>query len=223
MVTFGPTFLLSPDSEAYPETVAKPWKGCLERQSFDSEYVRRLVAGDPATGEHFTAYFSQMILIKLRSRFGVGQLIEDARQDTFLRVLSILREKGGLDHPERLGAFVNSVCNNVVFELYRAQNRASQYAEDMEDPPDRRFDAESEFISHERSAQVKEVLGELPDRDRQLLQMLFLDEVDRADVCSRMKVDSEYLRVLVHRAKNKLRDKILRSKSDRPPGNSPKP
>jgi RNA polymerase sigma-70 factor (ECF subfamily) len=192
----------------------------LERQTFDAEYVRRLAAGDPATGEHFTSYFSQMISIKLRSRFGVVQLVEDARQDTFVRVLSILRDKG-LEHPERLGAFVNSVCNNVVFELYRARNRASQYAEDMDDPPDKRFDAESEFISRERSELVKEVLKDLSDRDRKVLQMMFWEEATHEEVCARMKVDREYLRVLVHRAKNRLREKLQRAGATNLSRNSP--
>ena len=43
-------------------------------------------------------------------------MIEDIRQETFLRVLVTLRRKHGLEHPERLGAFVNSVCNNVFLE-----------------------------------------------------------------------------------------------------------
>ncbi len=193
----------------------------MERQTFDAEYVQRLVAGDRATGEHFTSYFSQMILIKLRSRFGAVQLAEDARQDTFARVLAILREKGGLEHPERLGAFVNSVCNNVVFEMHRARTRDSQYPEEMDDPPDRRYNAESEFISRERSEMVKEVLKELPDRDRKVLQMMFWEEVPREEVCTRMNVDSEYLRVLVHRAKNRLRQKLQRSGATNVAKNSP--
>ena len=40
----------------------------LHRASFDSEYVRRLKEGDHATEQHFTSYFGELLLIKLRAR-----------------------------------------------------------------------------------------------------------------------------------------------------------
>jgi len=71
-----------------------------------------------ATQEHFAAYFSQLLQLKLRSAT-LPQAIEDVRQETFARVFSVLR-KDGLRQPERLGAFVNMVCNHVLFEHYRS-------------------------------------------------------------------------------------------------------
>src|SRR5437016_14087523 len=87
----------------------------LELYSFDEQYARRLQNGDPDTQRHFVNYFGELILIKGRARFIPRDVIDDIRQETFLRVLSTLR-KGGLEHPERLGAFVNSVRNNVLLE-----------------------------------------------------------------------------------------------------------
>jgi RNA polymerase sigma-70 factor (ECF subfamily) len=40
-----------------------------------------------------------------------------------MRELTLLRTKGGLRQPDRLGPFVNSVCNLVLLEHYRSQNR----------------------------------------------------------------------------------------------------
>src|SRR5687768_15578763 len=101
----------------------------LERQTFDQEYVKRLVAGDAETEKHFTAYFGQLLNLKLRARLRSWQALEDVRQETFLRVFRTLRT-GEVQQPERLGAFVNSVCNNVLFESYRANKRASQLPEE---------------------------------------------------------------------------------------------
>ena len=95
----------------------------LERKVFDQDYVNRLTEGDPETEAHFTSYFGALLLIKLRGRLRSPQLVEDARQETFLRVLNVLRKKGGVQHPERLGAFVNSVCENVLSEMFRAGSR----------------------------------------------------------------------------------------------------
>lgn len=40
----------------------------MQFQSFDESYVERLRAGDFRTQEHFVAYFSELLQLKLRSR-----------------------------------------------------------------------------------------------------------------------------------------------------------
>jgi len=60
----------------------------LQFQSFDETYVERLRAGDFRVQEHFVAYFSELIQLKLRSRLNSPQAIEDVRQETFTRVSS---------------------------------------------------------------------------------------------------------------------------------------
>jgi RNA polymerase sigma-70 factor, ECF subfamily len=100
--------------------------GALERKVFDQDYVSRLTDGDVETEAHFTQYFGALLVMKLRGRLRSPQLVEDARQETFLRVFDSLRNKKGLQHPERLGAFVNSVCENVLCEFFRAGSRFQQ-------------------------------------------------------------------------------------------------
>ena len=75
-------------------------------------------------------YFSELIRLKLRSRLNSKEAIEDVRQETFMRVLTLLRGKGGLRQPDRLGPFVNSVCNHVLFEHYRSQKRTEATIDD---------------------------------------------------------------------------------------------
>src|SRR5215471_786062 len=101
----------------------------VQFHTFDAAYVENLCAGDFATQEHFVRYFTELLHLKLRSRLRSPQAIEDVRQETFARVFASLRKGGVLRQPERLGAFVNTVCNNVLFEHYRASSR-SQPLED---------------------------------------------------------------------------------------------
>lgn len=138
-------------------------------------------------------------------------MIEDLRQETFVRVLTALKSKKGLDSPESLGAFVNSVCNNLLFEMYRRDSR--QQATDMDDrfdPPDDQANAESEMVTEERCEQVRQVLEELPPKDRELLRMVYYEDIDRAQICRSFRVEREYLRVLMHRAKGRFRELLLR-------------
>ncbi|HXA51876.1 MAG TPA: hypothetical protein VNV86_16275, partial [Candidatus Acidoferrum sp.] len=71
----------------------------MQRQTFDSGYVQRLAQSDPATERDFTSYFGELLAIKLRSRLRSVDLIQDATQETFLRVLKTLRQNG-VENPE---------------------------------------------------------------------------------------------------------------------------
>jgi len=183
-------------------------RGGLVRESFSREYVERLKNGDAATERHFANYFGQLLRIKLRARLRSAQLIEDFSQETFLRVLTALR-KDSLEYPERLGAFVNTVCQNLLFELYRAESRSPAELPDQRDVPDEHASAESALVTDERKDQVRQVLQHLPAKDRELLYMVFYEEIDKDEICRRFSVEREYLRVLVHRAKARFRKKLL--------------
>lgn len=181
----------------------------LPRHAFDSAYVSRLVDEDPATERHFTQYFGDLLALKLRSRLRSPALVEDARQETFVRVLTTLKKRGGLDRAETLGAFVNSVCNNVLFELYRAQTRTSPLPEDAPDPPDTAAPSvESSLMRDEDHERLRRALDALPAKERDLLRWLFLEERDKDDVCRELRIDRAYLRVLLFRAKQRLREQL---------------
>jgi RNA polymerase sigma-70 factor, ECF subfamily len=65
----------------------------VEFQPFIGEYVKRLTERDVDTERHFVAHFSELLLIKLRKVLRSKQVIEDVRQETFLRVFAALRNK----------------------------------------------------------------------------------------------------------------------------------
>jgi RNA polymerase sigma-70 factor (ECF subfamily) len=179
-------------------------------QSFDADYIKRLTDGDATVENHFAAYFSKMLVLKLRARLRSPDLIEDVRQETLMRVLQILRTKGGLEHPERFGAFVNSVSNHVLMEVYRAEGRTDPMDEHVREPEDTSVDLDAELIDQDTRREVQRVLDELPPKDRRLLMAVYLQETDKAEICRKQHVDADYLRVLLHRAKNRFRKAYLK-------------
>lgn len=174
--------------------------------TFDASYVSKLRAGDAPTEQHFITYFSELILLKLRPRLRRPEQIEDVKQETFSRTLSLIRSEGGLRHAERLGPLVNSICNNVLMEQYRSSGRV----EALEDEAaaqlvETRPNALSMVISEDTRKLVRRVLDGLSERDRRLLRAVFLEERDKDEVCTELGVDRDYLRVLLHRAKSSFR------------------
>jgi len=183
----------------------------VEFISFDSGYLERLAAGDSAVESHFNKYFGELIFIKLRSRQYSSSTIDDIRQETFLRVFQALRREG-IRQPERIGAFVNSVCNNVVLEFGRAGSRIT-YMDETPDAPDEGMDSERAMIDRERRAQVRTLLGKMSAKNQRLLTAVFIDERPPNEVCDEMGIDRNYLRVLLFRARGQLKDAVRKAAS----------
>jgi RNA polymerase sigma-70 factor (ECF subfamily) len=174
--------------------------------TFDASYVNKLRAGDPPTEQHFITYFNELLLLKLRPRLRIPEQIEDVKQETFSRALSLIRSDGGLRHAERLGPLVNSICNNVLMEQYRMSGRVEALEDETaERLAETRPNALSMAISNDTRNLVRRVLDDLNERDRSLLKAVFLEERDKDEVCTELGVDRDYLRVLLHRAKGSFR------------------
>lgn len=177
----------------------------MQYQLFNEDYVQRLSKGDADTERHFVTYFSELLFIKLRRALRCPQAVEDVRQETFLRVFSVMRNKGGIDHPEKLGAFVHGVCSNVLAEYYRSSARHAPAPQQALETAGSDPDPETGFVNEERKRNVRAILKTLPDKDQEILRLIFLEEIEKDEVCRIYRVDRDYLRVLLHRAKNRFR------------------
>jgi RNA polymerase sigma-70 factor (ECF subfamily) len=183
----------------------------MELFVFDDDYVRRLREGDRDTAAHFHAYFRDLLLLKLRRRLASIDAIDEVRQEVFVRCFEHL---GDLREPRKLGAFVNSICNRVLMEYYRTEGRTEPLADDANEIPDT-ADASSSLDSARSVARVRRVLETMPSRDSDILKAVFLEEGDKEEICRRFDVERDYLRVLLHRAKEKFKTFYLRRKSGR--------
>ena len=180
----------------------------MDTAQFDENYIRRLKEGDRAAENHFGAHFGDLLFLRLRGRVRSRQLLADVRQETLLRVLQAVRA-GELEHAERLGAFVFAVANNVLMEFLRAEARYETKGLPPE-PIDERIGVDQELINAERKRQVAQVLAELSEKDREVLRMSYFGEGEREEFCRRFGVAPDHLRVVLHRAKSRFREKFMK-------------
>jgi RNA polymerase sigma-70 factor, ECF subfamily len=174
--------------------------------AFQADYVRRLTAGDAQAERELVAHFGPLLRLKVRMRSGAtarAHLIEDVVQETFARVFTALRERR-IDEPERVGAFVNRVCENVLHELQRSRARFAPLDSAAPEPRSEN-DPEASAASRECGAVASAVLVELGSRDREIFRAVLVEEEDKDSVCRRFHVTRDHLRVLVHRAKERFR------------------
>ena len=190
----------------------------LELYAFDKTYVDQLRAGEPSTERHFVSYFGYLLNLMLRARRLPPERVDDVRQETLSRVIAVLRREGGIRQPERFGAFVNSVCKNVLRENTRDWHRTEALQRDHLESPrqDKVIDIERALISEEARRKVREILAEMKERDCDLLRAVFLEEKDKDEICQQFGVDRQYLRVLLHRAKERFRSSFQGEPGDPP-------
>jgi len=182
----------------------------MELFSFDDDYVGRLRMGDRATEEHFYAYFRDLLLVKLRRKLRSMSAVDEVRQEVFMRVLQRLDQ---VRDGRKFGAFVNTTCNLVLMEYYRAESRESALDEDQEIAI---ADASEAMIDAGRTrVRVRRALEQLEPRDAEILRAVFLEEGDKDEICRRYNIERGYLRVLLHRAKEKFRAQYVRRQSGR--------
>ena len=110
------------NSLAYTDHWCKGRQGFLDGSTFNGDYLNRLADRDELTERHFVVYFSDLLMIKLRSKLRSSQMIEDVKQETFRRLFEKIRRPDAIQQPDRLPALVNAICNNVLFEGFRAQH-----------------------------------------------------------------------------------------------------
>jgi RNA polymerase sigma-70 factor (ECF subfamily) len=184
--------------------------------AFDKEYVEKLAAGESDTERHFVAYFGELLGIKLRMRVASSYLVEEIRQEVFLRVFRLLRKPNGVRQPERLGPLVNAICDHVVMEYRRSGEREPEPLESDFDTRDEAADVETELLGVESAMAVRNVLETLPHREQLLLRAVYFDDQNRDAICKQQGVDREYLRVLLHRARLEFKERYLKYTQRKP-------
>lgn len=177
--------------------------GVLPSFEFNATYVHSLRQGDPSTEEHFVSHFSPILLRKLRKKLHSTELAHDLRQETFLRVLTVLRSDHSIREPERFEFFVLGVCNNVLHETYRQQKKVVSLDPELE-VASNAPSPDTCAMAAETAEHVQRMLSGLSPRVRAILEAAFMEEQDRNEICLKFGVNRNHLRLLIFRAKKTL-------------------
>ncbi|HYC62701.1 MAG TPA: sigma-70 family RNA polymerase sigma factor [Thermoanaerobaculia bacterium] len=178
--------------------------------AFDDEYVRRLREGDRWTEEHFERYFDVLLRMKLRGRLRPGIDADDVIQDVFMRVMNGLRSGGGVREGSKFGSYVNSICNHVVSERARSDRPSEELNDDFASVDDILAD----LVTEETKARVRRILDAMPPRDAEVLRAVYLETIDKDEICRRLGIERGYLRVLVFRALEKFKARFVASETE---------
>lgn len=178
----------------------------MKFHEFTADYIQRLADGDPVVAGHFHAYFWKLLAVRLGRRGRPREFIEDVAQETFRRVLALLQSGRPIEHPERFGAFVHSISVNVEREMARPEERYRPM--NGIDFTDHRGGPDAALVTEERKRRVRAILNELSERDRRVLELRYLEEWPVEKICEVLGVERGYVRVVLHRARTRFREKM---------------
>lgn len=170
--------------------------------------AQRIADGDRSAEQELVVRYSRPLLYMLRRRAGDADLAEDLHQDVFRVVIERLRERG-INEPEKLAGFIQSTGRNLLIgEIRRSQRRRTYTDSDAIDAsPDTVSSSQfSETNDAQEATAVRELLKELkPERDRAILIRFYLQQEDKASICSALDLTDLHFNRVLYRAKKRFR------------------
>jgi RNA polymerase sigma-70 factor, ECF subfamily len=167
-----------------------------------ADLVERIRAGDNSGMEELYSVFTRGVRYYLCRHLG-SQELDDRVHDSFLIVVQAI-QKGDLREPERLMGFVRTVVRRqVAAHIDNAVHNRREHA-DVElgfRVADLRATPEEHAIVNERADLMKDALGQMSGRDREILTRFYLREQSQEEICAEMNLTDTQFRLLKSRAK----------------------
>jgi RNA polymerase sigma-70 factor (ECF subfamily) len=182
----------------------------IHNNSEAADIVARIGAGDPSAEKALLDKYFQPMLALLRFRCHEPAVADDLCQETFRIAIEQLRDKP-IDNPDALGGYVRQIAMNLFINELRRSVR-QKTSPDM-DSIDRQIGEQLsayDLIQQQQSKiAVESLLASLKTpRDRQVLRMFYLAELDKSDICSRLNLTPAHFDRVIYRAKQRLREQI---------------
>jgi RNA polymerase sigma-70 factor (ECF subfamily) len=182
---------------------------------FDAEFLTRLRKRDPAACTRFVFCFTPIIEAKLRHEFLDFGSIEDVRNETFYRVITLV-DRDQVRDPAHFGSFVRGVCSRVAHEHRRKLRRTEPLDDEPAAETGRQQSLEGWLQDEELRKIVRHELSKLSEEDCDLITESYLEERDRGDMARARGVSPGGLNVRICRAMQRFRTQVLRNVGSKP-------
>jgi RNA polymerase sigma-70 factor (ECF subfamily) len=171
------------------------------------QLVDRIIAGEAAAEEELVDLFEAPVFHIIRRLAQNSPLVEDFTQDVLLTVIRKIRN-GDIQQPESLPGFIVSTARfHAIDQLRKIRQRVVNedlvYAEEVPDPKPNRLD---QLQALEQFAELREVMGQLIPRYRELLLRFYINEEPKEILCADLGLTSSQFDGVLHRARNRLRE-----------------
>lgn len=143
------------------------------------------------------------------------ELINDAIQDTYIQIINSI---SSLDDPDKFIPWGKTILRNKIYAFYRKNGKEITVTKDddeegadffdrMEDD-DESLMPGNELDREEVRAIIREVVRELPEKQRVVVCLYYLDEMSVADIATYLQISEGTVKSRLFKAREAIRAKI---------------
>jgi len=186
----------------------------IHNNSEAADIVARIGAGDPSAEKALLDKYFQPMLALLRFRCHEPAVADDLCQETFRIAIEQLREKP-MDNPEALGGYIRQIAMNLFINELRRSDRqkTSPDLDSIERQVGEQLSAYDLIQQQQSKIAVETLLATLKTpRDRQVLRLFYLAELDKSEICARLNLTPSHFDRVIYRAKQRLREQLEKNR-----------
>jgi RNA polymerase sigma-70 factor (ECF subfamily) len=154
-----------------------------------------------ATLEAIYSDFHNKLHNFIAARVPDPETAEDILQDVYLKIHAHI---DGLRDSDRLESWIYQITRNAIIDYYRRARPQAELPESLASPLDEQPDAVSELATS-----VKGMLGCLPEKYRQALELTELQGLSQVELATRLDITVSGAKSRVQRARQKLKEAFL--------------
>ena len=142
---------------------------------------------------------------------GEREAARDVVQDAWL---TIVRGLNGLDDPARFRSWAYRIVTNKCADWIRRRTVRRSVAQQLRDvAPSTRDDSLNQTDSADDVARMRDAMAKLPDEQRAVLSLHYLDEMDVREIARVLGVPEGTVKSRLHHARNRLKEALERMKT----------
>ncbi len=179
----------------------------MEREN-DVQLIRKILSGDDAAFSILVEKYQKSVHALAWRKIQDFHYAEEIMQDTFLRAYKKLPT---LKNPNQFSGWLHVIANRLCIDWMRSQKSVMQ---SLEDTPAAEIDKSSYayHVSEQRMTErtehhhelVKRLLEKLPENERAVVTLFYLDEMSTKEIGKFMGVSVNTITSRLHRARKRL-------------------
>ena len=179
-----------------------------------SDFVTGLRQREPAAVRHLTECYVPSVWRYVYIQVGGDHhLAEDLVSEAVLALVRAVTSGVEIQSP---GAWLRSVASNKVQDHFRAAARVQHLVEQVKhtEPAADLNDAPAQQQRLEQRIQIREVMDELPERHRLVLEWKYLDKLAVREIAIRLDLTEKAAESILFRARREFREKLSGTKKN---------
>jgi len=181
--------------------------GFKELAELTLEWLTEVQKGNQGAKARLIEKYERGIRIRIRHHIHHAHEREDLYHEVVIALINSI-QRGKVQQPELLDRYVSGITRNIINAHISHRGRRKNHQPINEELPEFTLhpQQQNELEKKERKQLTHEMLNSLPiERDRLILSKFYIQEVDKAEVCKELQIDSLHFNRVIFRAKERFK------------------